>query len=125
MVDAFIRRLRAMGGDEKPRLEKALQAAAEPALVRSALELSADQRAAIQTAINETFSADIHIRFEVASDLVSGIELSTNGQKVAWSFAEYLASIQKATDEILKTQDTPGTNDTSDRQAPELETQTQ
>jgi F-type H+-transporting ATPase subunit b len=28
--------------------------------------------------------------------VISGIELTTNGQKVAWSIADYLASLEKA-----------------------------
>ena len=39
-------------------------------------------RGAIQKALNETFSADVPIRFETAPDLVSGIELSTSLDKV-------------------------------------------
>jgi F-type H+-transporting ATPase subunit b len=56
-------------------------------VVRSAFDLPADQRAAIQNALNETFSAEVRIRFETAPDLIGGIELTTNGQKVAWSIA--------------------------------------
>ena len=44
------------------------------------------------------------VQFETAPDLVSGIELSTNGQKVAWSIADYLASLEKGVDELLKAQ---------------------
>ena len=73
--------------------------------MRSAFDLPAEQRAAIQNALNETFSADIHLRFETAPDLVSGIELTTNGQKVAWSIADYLASLEKGVDELLKEKD--------------------
>jgi F-type H+-transporting ATPase subunit b len=75
--------------------------------VRSAFDLPAQQRAAIQNALNETFSAEIHIRFETAPELISGIELSTNGQKVAWSIADYLASMEKSVDELLKENDKP------------------
>ena len=34
-------------------------------------------------------------------ELVSGIELSTNGQKVAWSIADYLATLEKSAGELL------------------------
>ena len=73
--------------------------------MRSAFELPVEQRTAIQNALNETFAADIHIRFETAPDLISGIELTTNGQKVAWSIADYLTSLEKKVDEILKEKD--------------------
>ena len=64
------------------------RSSSEPAVVRSTFDLAAAQRAAIQNALNETFSAEIHIRFETSPDLISGIELTTNGQKVAWSIAK-------------------------------------
>src|ERR1019366_8752131 len=94
-------------GQAKAGLADALKTASAPALVRSAFDLPAQQRAAIQNALNETFSAEIHIRFETAPDLISGIELSTNGQKVAWSIADYLASMEKGVDELLKENDKP------------------
>ena len=34
--------------------------------------------------------------------MVCGIELSANGQKVGWSIADYLASLEKGVDELLK-----------------------
>jgi F-type H+-transporting ATPase subunit b len=45
--------------------------------------------------------------FETAPDVISGIELTTNGQKVAWSIAEYLASLEKGVGELLKEKDKP------------------
>jgi F-type H+-transporting ATPase subunit b len=103
--EVFTRRLREMDGKAKECLAKALKSASEPALVRSAFDLPAEQRAAIQKALNETFSAEIHVRFETAPDLISGIELTTNGQKVAWSIADYLASLERGVAELLKEKD--------------------
>jgi F-type H+-transporting ATPase subunit b len=105
--EVFTRRLRGMDGQAKAGLAAALKTASDPALVRSAFDLPAEQRAAIQSALNETFSAEIHLRFETAPDLISGIELTTNGQKVAWSIADYLVSLEKGVDELLKEKDKP------------------
>ena len=105
MSEVFIRRLREMDGQAKDALAVALKTASEPALVRSAFELPAAPRDAIQKALNETFSAEIAIRFETAPDLVSGIELITNGQKVAWSIADYLVSLERGIGELLKRDD--------------------
>ncbi len=107
MGDAFNRRLREMNGEAKQGLANSINTAAEPALVRSAFDLSTDRRAAIQNAINETFSSDVRIRFETAPDLVSGIELSSNGQKVAWSISDYLSSLEKGVGELLKAKNNP------------------
>ncbi len=105
--EVFTRRVRAMDDKAKAGLREALKTASDAALVRSAFELLPEQRSAIQQALNETFSADIHLRFETAPDLVSGIELSTNGQRVGWTIADYLASLQKGVDELLKEREKP------------------
>jgi len=106
--EVFTRRLREMDGQAKEGLAEALKTAIEPSLVRSAFDLPAEQRAVIQNALNETFSAEVHIRFETAPDLISGIEFTTaNGQKVAWSIADYLVSLEKGVDELLKEKDKP------------------
>ena len=105
MGEVFTCRLRALGGKAKEGLGKALKTATEPALLRSAFGLPAEQRAAIQQALNEAFSAEVHVRFETAPDLVSGIELITKGQKVAWSIADYLTSLERGVGELLKKED--------------------
>jgi F-type H+-transporting ATPase subunit b len=105
MGEVFIRRLREMDGQTKAGLAEALKTASDPALVRSAFDLPAEQRAGIQKALNETFSAEIRVRFETAPDLISGIELTTKGQKVAWSIADYLASLENGVEELLKEQE--------------------
>jgi len=107
MCEVFTRRLRTMDGKAKEGIAAALKTASEPAVVRSAFDLPAAQRGAIQKALNETFSAEVHIRFETAPDLVSGIELTTNGQKIAWSIADYLGSLENGVGELLKEKDKP------------------
>ncbi len=107
MAEAFTRRLRELDEQTKADLGQSLKTAAEPARVRSAFDLPGAQRATIQNALNETFSADIAIRFETAPELVGGIELGANGQKVAWSIAEYLTSLENGVEELLKAQPRP------------------
>ena len=104
MCEVFMRRLREMGGPEKETLAAALETAAEPVIVRSAFDLPAEQRVAIQNALNETFAAGIEIRFETAPGLVCGVELTTNGQRVAWSITDYLVSLEKGVGELLSVQ---------------------
>ncbi len=101
LSEVFTRRLREIGGPVKADLAKALGSASGPAIVRSAFDLPSKEQAAIQNALNETFSADIQVRFETAPDLVSGIELTASGQRVGWSISDYLASLEKGVGELL------------------------
>jgi len=100
--EVFIRRLREMDGKVRTDFAEALGNAGDPAIVRSAFDLPEEQRTAIQNAVNETFSVKTKLRFETAPDLISGIELTANGQKIAWSIADYLESLQKTVDELLQ-----------------------
>ncbi|HEY5372487.1 MAG TPA: F0F1 ATP synthase subunit delta [Polyangiaceae bacterium] len=103
----FTSRLKGLDGKAKAELAEAVKTSSDPALVRSAFELPTEQRAVIKNALNETFSADVRVRFEVAPDLISGIELSANGKKLAWSIADYLASLERAVGELVKKSDKP------------------
>ena len=108
--EVFTRRLRELDGKAKEDLAGALKTASEPALVRSAFDLPEEQRAAIQNAFNETFAADIRVRFETAPELIGGIELTANGQKAAWSIADYIAAMEEGVSELLKEKDKPAAN---------------
>jgi len=103
----FTQRLREMDGATRDAIAEALRTASAPAVVRSAFDLPADQRAVIQNALNETFAADVSVRFETTPDVVSGIELTANGQKLAWSIAGYLASLEAEVGELLKSHAAP------------------
>jgi F-type H+-transporting ATPase subunit b len=102
MAAVFVDRLRALDATTKTSLAASLEAGSPPAVVRSALELSGAQRAVLQKALNEAFSTDVPLRFETAPNLVSGIEFTSNGQKLAWSIADYLSSLEKAVGDLLK-----------------------
>jgi F-type H+-transporting ATPase subunit b len=101
MSDAFLRRLRAMDGAAKATLGAALTTATEPAHLRSAFDLPAEQKGAIQTALNESFSAAIPLQFETVPDTICGIELTANGQKLSWSIADYLTSLEQKVNVLL------------------------
>lgn len=107
LAAVFTRRLQEMDSQAKKGLAESLETASEPALVRSAFDLPAEQRAAIQNALNEIFSAEIHVRFVTEPALISGIELTTKGQKVSWSIADYLVSVEKGVEELLIEKDKP------------------
>jgi F-type H+-transporting ATPase subunit b len=123
--EVFTRRLRELDPKAKQLLGDALKNSSQPALVRSAFELPPDQRAAIQNALNETFSAVVRIKFEDSQDAICGIELTANGQKVAWSIASYLTELSKKVSDLVDAQTLAGIKSTPKPEAakaPEPET---
>ncbi|MEO8268209.1 MAG: F0F1 ATP synthase subunit delta [Aureliella sp.] len=94
MFHVFIRRLDDLKQDAKQEFQKALGASTEPAVVRSAFELTAMQRESIQSKLIETLQREIPVRFSTVPQVISGIELVAGGRKVAWSVADYLTSME-------------------------------
>ena len=117
MGRAFAQRLRELDQDARRQLAEAVATGADVTTVRSAFELPSEQRAAIRNAINEALSADVPIRFEIAPDVVCGIELTRNGRRVAWSISDYLESLEKVVGEVLA--DEPAAEATGERRAAE------
>lgn len=110
MSETFIVRLREISGASKTDLVDARKSSAEPAIVRSAFALPDEQREPIQQAINETFEAEVSLRFETTPKLVSGIELTIGGKKLAWSIADYLTSLEAGVSELLHLDESPETD---------------
>ena len=99
--EVFTRRLRLMSAKDKDEMSAALKTSPEASLVRSAFDLPDEQKAAIQNALNETFSAVIRVRYETDANAISGIELTAQGQKLSWSIASYLDSFDRNLAELL------------------------
>jgi F-type H+-transporting ATPase subunit b len=97
----FTRRVRELTGEAKDGFANALRASTKPAVLRSTFHLPAEQRDAIQTALNETFAAKIQLSFEATPAVICGIELTADGHKVGWSIADYLISLERSVDELL------------------------
>lgn len=97
----FIQRLQSVDGETLATLGKALKAtsAEAPALLRSAFNLPAEQLAAIQAALDKTFGQAIALKVETAPEVIGGIELSAQGQKLAWSIADYLTALSASLNE--------------------------
>ena len=102
MTDAFIRRLQDLDPSEKDALKLAFKTGTSSAIVRSTYHLPEAQRHAIEGAVTSVFDSEPQVQFETSPDTVSGIELTANGHKVAWSIGEYLSSLKKTVDDLLK-----------------------
>jgi F-type H+-transporting ATPase subunit b len=101
MGDVFVRRVRDLTGEAKEQLATAFKSSNHQVSVHSTFDLPLPQRGAIESAVKETFAPDAQVQFETAPDLVCGIDLSTNGHKVSWSIADYLATLEKSAGELL------------------------
>jgi F-type H+-transporting ATPase subunit b len=102
MTEIFVDRLRELNDAQMAEVKSAFKTSSHPLLVRTAFELPAQQCADIETVIREILGKEKQIEFDIVPDLVSGIEISCNGRKIAWSIDDYLGSLVKRVDDLLK-----------------------
>lgn len=104
MTQIFIKRLHEINNEEMADLKSVFKSSMQPLLVRSVFDLPAEQKASIETAIKETLGEQKQIQFVTAGDLVSGIEISTDGHKTGWNIDNYLAELATSVDRLLKSE---------------------
>jgi F-type H+-transporting ATPase subunit b len=103
VTTVFCERLRTMRKEDKAKFSLAIQAGTRPVLIRSAFPLPSNLQNTLQTVIDTVFERPIALRFELEPELVAGIELITEGQRVGWSIAEYLAAFEHGVTDALPT----------------------
>ena len=107
MGDVFVGRVRALTGAAKEQLATAFKTSNHTVSVHSAFDMPPARRTAIESAVKETFAPDAHVQFETAPEMISGVELSTNGHKIAWSIADYLSTLKKSAGELVHAETKP------------------
>jgi F-type H+-transporting ATPase subunit b len=53
------------------------------------------EKATLRNAVNETFSADVHLQFETVPAGEYAIDLSAGGQRIGWGIQEYIKGFQE------------------------------
>lgn len=84
MIVVFITNLQDLSKKDKAALSS------DTAVITSAFELSHTQQKTLKDEVKVK-----HIKFKVVPELVSGIELSVNGHKLAWSIGDYLGTLEQ------------------------------
>ncbi len=93
IVDVFIRRIERLSGDEQRLIAESVNGSGK-ILITSAFQIPDEGQARIFKTIKEHINGECNIDYQVAADVISGIELRTVGHKIAWSLESYLASLE-------------------------------
>jgi F-type H+-transporting ATPase subunit b len=101
-VNTFIEHLGALKADEKKKFIEAFASDSKPILIRSTFDLPHKQQTEIKDAVKDILGAKTHFQFSTVPELISGIELTANGYKLAWSISEYISSLEKSISETIK-----------------------
>ena len=95
-IKVFIKRISEVKEDEKALFIKALHSVSAPILVQSAFDLPEKQQTEIKSSVTQMLGAEPSFEFKTSQALLGGIELTTNGYKLAWSIAGYVNSFEKS-----------------------------
>jgi F-type H+-transporting ATPase subunit b len=106
-VNVFIRQIKEIKNKEKTQFINAFQSDSAPVSVSSAFDLPEKEQKNIKTAIGGILGTDIQYVFKTDPKMISGIELSTNGYKLSWSFSAYINSLEKSIAETMKEKPAP------------------
>jgi F-type H+-transporting ATPase subunit b len=116
-VNTFIRRLNQSNEEEQKQFADAFRSNTNTILIRSAFDLSPKQQEDLSGAVDKVLGNKAPIQFKTTPELISGIELSTNGYKLGWSFSEYLRSLEQSIP--VKTKEAP--EKAEEKRAPVME----
>lgn len=101
-ANILIKRLNELSKEEKKQFVEIFKTGSKHVLVQSAFDLPKKQQAEISSAVIEILGSETDFQFKTTPEIISGIELSSNGYKLAWSISDYLNSLQKSISQTVK-----------------------
>lgn len=102
MIQAFTKKMAEMGNQETEEMGKAFSVSAQPVVVLSSFEMSDESREIIRRSINDFLAFEGELQFKVASDQISGIEISNGSYSVSWNISEYLSTLESGVIETIE-----------------------
>jgi F-type H+-transporting ATPase subunit b len=102
MTARFLHRLHDLNDQQKEELKMALATSNRPALVRTAFEAGPSQKTVIEAGLKTILCEGTAIEYETKTGLIGGVELTANGQKFAWSIADYLTTLTNSVHGLLE-----------------------
>ncbi len=104
IAHTFIRQLHSL--DEATR--QAMAQSSEPATIATSFELDPGQRSALTRSIHELVGTDMTVNYTQSPELICGIELTCESQRISWNLSDYLeeltASVEKAFEPLETTE---------------------
>jgi F-type H+-transporting ATPase subunit b len=86
-----------LGDLDAERRDVLVQAGAsgEPLRVRSAFELPAAVKRSLTSGLHDALGREVEVKYELAGDVVCGIEIRGGGQCLAWSLEAHLDGLER------------------------------
>jgi len=94
MARVLIERLGDLDGERQAALART-SASGEPLRVRSAFELPATVKRTLTSSLRHRLGPDVEVTYELADDVVCGVEIRAGGESLAWSLEGYLDTLER------------------------------
>ena len=108
MFECFCKHLQSITPEEKHNLNKIIESGKSGLILYSAFELTPAKikktNAILQQVISPNINRHYPLKYEIKPELISGIELRSNGWKIAWNSEDYLNVLQTNIKQLLDEQ---------------------
>jgi F-type H+-transporting ATPase subunit b len=98
IIQVFIKHLEQLSEQQRQQF---LNGAEGSLLIRSAMQLSDENKKALEQNIQRIFTGMSSIHFQLDTRLVSGIELTCSGHKLSWNIDSYLSSLERSITQLV------------------------
>lgn len=95
ILKTFFNRLKSIDAPEYQSLTQTSGSDAREIEVRTSFPVSEESREHVLNSLTETFSDNIQVDFTTSKDLICGIELRVQSQRLTWSLDSYLTSLEE------------------------------
>jgi F-type H+-transporting ATPase subunit b len=95
ILRVFLKRLEELADTAGSDFQESLVRSGSKVAVTSSFEIPPDLRSLMEETFRSRLAADCTFRYEISPDLLCGIELKTDGVRVAWSLEDYLGELER------------------------------
>lgn len=108
MAEVFVGKLKELKKDHKDAVMEAIRKDENKAVVRSGFEISTAGRQKITKAVREEIAESAEITYDTVPDMIMGIELKVQGEKVVWSIRDYLLELEERAKNAIESETRKG-----------------
>jgi F-type H+-transporting ATPase subunit b len=106
IINLFIKRLQNMDKSESEMILEFYKNIKQEITVRSSFAINEEMRQKIQETVRNQTGIEAIMQYEIAPELICGVEMDSHGIRVSWSIAGYLNTLQADLSEVLAKKNT-------------------
>jgi len=94
IINTFIKRLRNMDAFEKEKFNELYKTSMQQITMRSTFEIPEETRRKILEIVDDQIGVGVKMQYEIAPELICGVEMIAHDMRIAWSIASYLNTLE-------------------------------